>query len=319
MRAFILAGGFATRLWPLTEKRAKPLLPVAGKPLITHLIDGIPKDMHVTVSTNAAFAEGFTAWTRGLQRNVSLAVERTTHDGEKLGALGALSAWVREEKIDDDILLLTGDNYLGFSLHDFLSRFDSSPLIAAHDIGDLAKASAFGTVVMDETDPGRVAAFEEKPKHPKSTLVSAGCAILPRSVLPVLVAFAKTHPDNMGGIFEECVRQGIRVKAFVFTQPWIDIGSFQSYVDAHRLLVGERVILGSRTTETDCTYAGSVSVGEDCRLERSELKDCLVFDRSVVTDCTLRNCVIDDDCMLQGVDLQNQMIRAGTRLILPVE
>ena len=57
MRAFILAGGFATRLWPLTEKRAKPLLPLAGKPMITHIVEGLPKDMPVIVSTNDAFAK----------------------------------------------------------------------------------------------------------------------------------------------------------------------------------------------------------------------------------------------------------------------
>ncbi|MFH0851764.1 MAG: sugar phosphate nucleotidyltransferase, partial [Candidatus Peregrinibacteria bacterium] len=59
MRAFILAGGFATRLWPLTEKRAKPLLPLAGKPLIDHLLEQLPSDLPVTVSINAAFQQSF--------------------------------------------------------------------------------------------------------------------------------------------------------------------------------------------------------------------------------------------------------------------
>ena len=59
MHAFILAGGFATRLWPLTEKRAKPLLPLAGVPLIEYLVQDIPEDIPITISTNAVFKEAF--------------------------------------------------------------------------------------------------------------------------------------------------------------------------------------------------------------------------------------------------------------------
>ncbi len=317
MRAFILAGGFATRLWPLTEKRAKPLLPIAGRPLISHLVESLPKDLPITVSTNAAFAEGFRAWAAALERRVELVVERTANDSQKLGALGALAAWVQEERIDDDVLVLTGDNHLGFRMEDFLARFDTDPLVAAHDIGDLARASAFGTVVLDPLDPPRVAAFEEKPKAPKTTLVSAGCAVLPRAALPVLLEYAALHPDNVGGIFEELLHRGARVEAFVFTEPWIDIGSFQTYLDAHRLLVGAKPVIGAGSSASGCEVQGSVCVGSGCRLERSTLIDCIVFDGCVITDCTLRNCVVDDRCVLSGIDLQNQMLRAGTRLELP--
>jgi GTP:adenosylcobinamide-phosphate guanylyltransferase len=77
MHAFILAGGFATRLWPLTEKRAKPLLPLAGKPLLTHLLEKIPRDIPVTVSTNAAFANGFSEWQKMIDRPTDLIIEGT--------------------------------------------------------------------------------------------------------------------------------------------------------------------------------------------------------------------------------------------------
>ena len=156
MHAFILAGGFATRLWPLTEKRAKPLLPIAGKPIITHLVEKIPAGMPVTVSTNATFADGFKKWMDPapgsgqvpMHQGMELVVEGTQKDDHKLGALGSIAEWVRAEKIDDDLLILTGDNYLGFSLDDFLRAFDGHPLLAAHDIGDLERAKAFGTVIV---------------------------------------------------------------------------------------------------------------------------------------------------------------------------
>lgn len=315
MHAFILAGGFATRLWPLTEHRAKPLLPLAGKPLITHLLEKIPAGMPVTVSTNAAFEEGFRAWEKTLaRRDVDLAVEGTRRDDHKLGALGALALWIRSEKIDADLLVLTGDNYLGFSLEEFIGAYeDGVPLLAAHDIGDVSKASAFGTVIPRADDPERVAAFEEKPKEPKTTLVSAGCAILPRATLPVLVAYAEKHPDNVGGIFEEFLRRGMPVGCFVFTEPWMDIGSFSSYLDAHRLLVSEPRVEAGAVCE-DSRLLGAVTVGKRCVIRGSELRDCMIFDGATIENCALCGCVIDEGCMLRGIDLSGKMLRAGTRL-----
>ena len=149
MHAFILAGGFATRLWPLTEKRAKPLLPIAGKPIITHLVEKIPAEIPVTVSTNAAFGDVFNEWKDDLHRaNLEIVVEGTKHDDEKLGALGAVAEWITEHSIKEDVLLLTGDNYLGFHMQKFLESYrEGIPLLAAYDIKDLKKASAFGTVI----------------------------------------------------------------------------------------------------------------------------------------------------------------------------
>jgi glucose-1-phosphate thymidylyltransferase len=316
MRAFILAGGFATRLWPLTEKRPKPMLPLKGKPIISLLMEGIPEDLPVTVSTNAAFEKDFRMWMSGLHRqHVHLIVEGTLKDDHKLGALGALAQWIKAEGIDDDILVLTGDNFLGFSLDHFIEKFRGNPLLAAHDIGDLEKAKAFGTVLVG-SDGVMVTGFEEKPREPKSTLVSAGCAILPRMTLPILLEYAAAHPDNVGGIFEELLRRGIAVDCFTFSERWMDIGAFHSYLDAHRSLVGDHAIIDPSSTMTNCRIEGSVTVDAKCHIEGSELKDCMVFTGCDIRDCTLRNCVIDEGCILKNVDLTGKMVRAGTRLIV---
>lgn len=325
MHAFILAGGFATRLWPLTEKRPKPLLPIAGKPLLTHLIEKLPKDLPVTVSTNAAFADAFHDWLTSLPgHQIDLIIEGTRADDHKLGALGAISAWVTEKHIDDDLLILTGDNYLGFSMENFLSHFKGHPLLAAHDIGDLSKASAFGTVIVNAPNPTpnpnpnpnslQVLSFEEKPKDPKTTLVSTGCVVLPKSTLPILTEYAKHHPDNVGGIFEELLRQKLKVDCFTFTEPWMDIGSFASYLEAHKLLVGEEALIGAGSSLNGSQTTGSVVVGTNSTIISSELTDCMIFDTCHIENSTIRNCVIDSNCVLKGVDLQNQMLRAGTRL-----
>ncbi len=314
MHAFLLAGGFATRLWPLTERRPKPLLPLAGKPMLTHLVEKIPAGIPVTVSTNAAFEETFRAWMAGLGRSeLSLVVEGTTKDDHKLGALGAVAQWIKNEGIDDDLLILTGDNYLGFDLGAFIKTFRGSSLLAAHDIGDREKAKAFGVVV---TDGNRVTSFEEKPKEPRSTLVSTGCVVLPRAALPVLLAFAAVKPDNLGGIFEELLRKNLPVECFTFSEPWMDIGSFGSYLDAHRTLIGDGVIKDATATIEGTAMTGAVSVAKNSVIRQSELTDCMVFDGVTIEDCTLKNCVIDDGCALKGLDLSGQMLRAGTVLKL---
>ncbi len=220
MQTFILAGGFATRLWPLTESRAKPLLTLAGKPILTYAVEAVPQDMRITVSTNAAFADDFHAWQKTLKRgNVSISIEDAGHEDQKLGALGAVAKWIREEKIDDDVLLLAGDNFAACDMPSFLKLFRGNPLVAGHDIGSKDAATQFGTILTKEESGSAlqtVTSFEEKPAHPKSTIVGTGWWVLPRAVLPVLAEYAAKHPDNVGGVFEEFLRRTIPVDCFIF-------------------------------------------------------------------------------------------------------
>lgn len=316
MHAFILAGGFATRLWPLTERRAKPLLPLAGKPILTHLVENIPADLSITVSTNSAFAEGFQEWAKSLDRkNISIRIEQTKSDDEKLGALGAVSDWLQKESINDDVLLLTGDNYLGFSIKDFLAAAKPDrTLLAAYDIKDLKAASAFGTVILKQGTKD-IEAFEEKPKEPKSSLISTGCSYLPKAILPMLIEHAKTHPDNVGGLFEALLKQHIPVDCFTFGEPWFDIGSFEAYLEATKMLVSENVIREGDAVTDESQFHGSVVLGKNSTVRNSTLTDTVLFQNCTIEDCILERCIIDDDCVLKGVDLSDKMLRKGTILI----
>lgn len=315
MRAFILAGGFATRLWPLTEKRAKPLLPLAGKPLIDHLLGQLPADLPVTVSINAAFEKSFEHWKLdGKHTGVEILVEQSHKDTEKLGALGAVAQWITQRSITEDVLLLTGDNYFGFSIQGFLGQYTPGlPLIAAHDLKDLDRAQGFGTIV-PSPDGRHVAAFEEKPLEPQSTLVSTGLSILPAAHLPVVMEYAKAKPDNVGGIFEEFLRRGIPVEFRAFSEPWFDIGSFDAYLEATRALVGDRVLLGHNAACTETGTEGSVVLGNHSVVRHSTLRNVILFEHCTVENCVLVDCILDDHCALRGIDLSAQMLREGTIL-----
>lgn len=313
MHAFILAGGFATRLWPLTEQRAKPLLPLAGKPLLSHIVEKIPQDIPITVSTNSAFEESIQGWSKE-HPTVHVRIEQTRSDDEKLGTLGATGQWIEQEKIDDDVLLLTGDNYFGFDMKAFIDRFSGRALVAAYDIGDRSKASAFGTIILND-DQKTIKAFEEKPKEPKSSLVSTGASILPRHTLPILREYAKVKPDNVGGIFEELLRHGAVIESFTFHEPWFDIGSFDAYLDATRTLVRNSIHIPPSSSISESKTEGSIVCGEDCTIQKSTLTDVVLFDRCSIEDCILEHCIIDNDCVLKGIDLTGKMLRAGTRLV----
>jgi len=321
MHAFILAGGFATRLWPLTEKRAKPLLPLAGIPLIEYLVRDIPEDVPVTISTNATFKEAFEDWAKDFGRsNVEILIEDVKSDDQKLGALGATAQWITDAQIDDDVLLLTGDNYCGFSFDAFLeAATPDTTLIAVHDIGDLEKAKAFGTVIVENSQLATrnsqlVSAFEEKPKSPKTTLVNTGCSLLPKSTLPFLVEYAKEHPDNVGGIFEELLHKGKQIECFSFTEPWFDIGSFDAYIEATKELVGDAVITEEGARFERSKRNGSVVIGSHSQVIDSDLTDVVIFENCVIEDCVLSNCVLDKGCKLKGIDLTGKMLREGTIL-----
>jgi len=315
MRAFILAGGFATRLWPLTESRAKPLLPLAGKPMLSHIVEKIPSGIPVIVSTNAAFGEGFQEWKKTLERSdVEIAIEQTTHDDQKLGTNGAVAQWITASSLKEDLLLITGDNYLGFSIEAFVKAATSgTPLLAAYDLKDLKQASKFGTVI---TDGGKkVIGFEEKPEEPKTTLVSTGCYLIPAACLQILVEYAEDHPDHIGGIFEEFLRRNVGVECFTFHEPWFDIGSFDAYLDATRALVGEACEQAAGVTIENSETSGSVVLGRGSKVRNSTLKDTVLFENCFIDDCILENCILDDDCVVKGVDLTGKMLRAGTRLV----
>ncbi len=315
MQAFVLAGGFATRLWPLTERRAKPLLPLAGAPIIDHLLKHLHWDIPITVSVNASFEESFLKWKEaGRRTNVEIVIEDSQHEDQKLGALGAFAQWIDRYAVQEDVFLLTGDNYCGFSFRDFLSHFTPGiPLVAAHNIGDLERARHFGTIIPD-ADSLHVQAFEEKPAQPRSTLVSTGCSVIPSTHLPVVVEYAKGKPDNIGGLFEEFLRRNIPVEFRAFTEPWFDIGSFEAYLEANRAIVGDKMLQAENTECSNVETHGTVVVGKHSSVRNSTLTDVILFENCSVEDCILENCILDDHCKLTGIDLKGQMLREGTVL-----
>jgi glucose-1-phosphate thymidylyltransferase len=223
MKCLILAGGFGTRLYPLTINKAKALFDYKGKPLISHLVDRIPRDIDILVSTNKRFEADFIKWQQGIGRQVELCLEEVHNSEQKKGAVSALNHWVRQKNITEDLLVIAGDNYFSFDLSLFITAYNGyNMLVAVHDIGDRDKASHFGVVHLNSH---KIISIKEKPASPGTSLIATACYLMPPRVLPHLDRYcAEGRRDNLGNFISYLVTND-EVCAYTFTEGWFDIGT----------------------------------------------------------------------------------------------
>ena len=124
MKCIILAAGYATRLYPLTENFPKPLLPVQNKPILDWLIDDIDTantiDEYIVIS-NHKFAHHFEDWAKNKPQNISILDDGTETNETRLGAVRDIQFAIEAKKLNDDLLVIAGDNLLDFSLKDYIN------------------------------------------------------------------------------------------------------------------------------------------------------------------------------------------------------
>jgi len=226
VKCLVLAGGFGTRLYPLTINKAKPLLEYKGKPILTHIVDKIPQGVDILVSCNRKFEAEFYRWQKALGRQVEICVEDVWTERQRKGAVGSLNFWVSKKNISEDLLVIAGDNYFELHLAEFISAYDGkNALVAVYDIGDKKKASHFGVVKLDQN---RIIGFDEKPAKAKSSLVATVIYILPPHLFPTLSQYcSEGKRDNLGS-FITYLLDTDTVHAYSFDGLWLDIGSAKS-------------------------------------------------------------------------------------------
>jgi glucose-1-phosphate thymidylyltransferase len=244
MKVLILAAGYATRLYPLTLTRPKPLLEVAGKPMIEHVLDNIapiPDIDRVYVVTNAKFADQFQQWAdhyRATKSKLDFTIinDGSTDDTNKLGAIGDLNLVLDREKVDDDLIVVAGDNLFSESLEQFGSycRTKNAPVLAVYDVGNLEEIKKYNSISI--ADDGRITFFEEKPKEPKSTLTGIALYFYPRASLPLIRQYVAegNNPDQPGRLVQWMYQ---RTPFYTWRVPgiWFDIGSKETLDEANRI------------------------------------------------------------------------------------
>ena len=244
MKVVLLAAGYATRLYPLTLTQPKPLLPVAGKPMIEHVLDNLAPVggiERVYVVTNAKFAGHFQKWADGYRATKSklgftIVNDGSTDDTNKLGAIGDLNLVITREKVDDDLVVVAGDNLFSESLGAYggFCRSKMAPVLGIYDVGSLEQAKKYGVVDLD--GEGRIVRFEEKPKQPASTLIGIALYYYPKNVVPLIKQYITegNNPDQPGRLVQWLYP---RTPVYTWTVPglWYDIGSKETLEEANRI------------------------------------------------------------------------------------
>lgn len=240
MHAIILAAGYATRLYPLTKDKPKPLLDVAGKPIIEHIIrklEQIEAVDRIYVVTNARFEQHFREWLKNFltSKPIEIINDGTTSNEGRLGALGNIHSLINEKNLNDDIIVVAGDNLFELSLadvHNFFKKRKSN-VIVLHDVQDLDLAKQYGIVEVDSNK--LVVNFVEKPINPKSTLASTGIYIFPKKTIELIKKYIAqgNNPDKTGN-FIEWLHKREKVHSYVTEKKWYDIGSPEQLEKANR-------------------------------------------------------------------------------------
>jgi glucose-1-phosphate thymidylyltransferase len=244
MKVIILAAGYATRLYPLTLTQPKPLLPVAGKPMVEYVLDNlapIPGIDRIYVVTNAKFASHFQKWAdsyRSAKAKLDFTIvnDGSTDDTNKFGAIGDLHLVLTREHVEDDVIVVAGDNLFSHDLSDFgrLCREKNAPVLAVYDVGDLEQIKKYNAITIDSA--GRITFFEEKPKQPASTVTGIALYYYPKSILPLIKQYIAegNNPDQPGRLIQWLYP---RVPVYTWKVPglWFDIGSKETLEEANRI------------------------------------------------------------------------------------
>ncbi len=244
MKVIILAAGYATRLYPLTLTKPKPLLPVAGKPMVEHVLDSLAPISgidRVYVVTNAKFAGAFQEWAdhyRATKSKLDFTVvnDGTTDDTNKLGAIGDINFVIQTQNVDDDLIVVAGDNLFSEKLGAFgeLCRKKNAPVLALYDVGDLEQIKKYNAITLD--GDGRITFFEEKPKNPASPLTGIALYYYPKETIPLIRQYIAegNNPDQPGRLVQWLYP---RTPVYTSVVPglWFDIGSKESLEEANTI------------------------------------------------------------------------------------
>ena len=231
MKAILLTAGFATRLYPLTRDRAKPLLDVGGRPVLDYLLDRVLEldglD-EILVVHNGRFADQFEAWAAGHSLSVPMRLinDGAVDDDTKLGAIGDLRLALGSLESDVPLFVGAGDNLIEVDLASYGRRFGedpSQPLMLVREIEGVVPPGRYSEVLLED---GRITRFRREARGPRvPTCLQWGCTSSPR---PLAAGSTSTwadggNPDAPGHLFAWlCEQHGLRGARLIGT--WHDIG-----------------------------------------------------------------------------------------------
>ena len=239
MKALILAAGYATRLYPLTKDRPKPLLTIRKKPIIEYIInklESLEQIDQILIVTNQKFFEQFQGWLDSLPcaKPIKLINDGSINCKDRLGAIGDINLAIKEEKIEDDLLVIAGDNFFNFSLHgfiDFAQERRPRNSIGIYNLNGRTQLSKFGVVQLNGDE--EIIDFQEKPSQPRASLIAMCVYFFPKEKLRLISDYLSQNNDNDApGHYISWLVKSDKVYGYTFEGNWCDIGDIDTYTEA---------------------------------------------------------------------------------------
>jgi glucose-1-phosphate thymidylyltransferase len=241
MKCVLLAAGYATRLYPITKDMPKSLLRVGGKTILEYIlakIDEVHEIDEIILVTNSRFSERFREFVVGYRGKKPICVldDGSSDNEHRLGAVADLVFAIGRKNIDDDVLVLAGDNLFDFSLAGFVRFFEAvnADCITSHV--ELDTSALRKTGVAELNAEGRVLSFEEKPREPKSNHAVPPFYLYRKDTLPLIRTYVASGENvDAPGQFVRWLAAKKPVYAFEFSGRRYDIGSIESYEEVKKI------------------------------------------------------------------------------------
>jgi len=292
MEAIILAGGFGTRLRPFTFTRAKSLLPILNKPMVSYLMAMLPKEVDTVILAVNYRKEQIETYFNENDFGKTIIIN---DEPEPLGTGGAVK--FAEKHITDAFFILYSDIICSLKLSDMLHFHKKKHAVSTISLWPVENVSEFG--VVDIQPDGNITRFVEKPKieDAPSDLINAGTYLLEPQVLDYIATGRLVSMETE--IFPQIIKDTRKFYGYKFKGYWIDVGRIRSYIDVHKLLLEKKKV--EYLSGRDCKIGGElhrscigdhVTVGENTQLESTVVFDHVTIGKHVILD----NCIIGEHC-----------------------
>lgn len=236
MKAIILAAGYATRMYPLTLTQPKALLSVKGRAIIDYIVDQIntlPDVNELIVVSNHKFFAHFDSWKKHHSNSgipITLLDDGSISEDDRLGAIGDIIFTLQVKNIDEDIVVIAGDNYMTYPLLEQYEFFKEkqSPVVCAQRIEDKAELSRFAVATLDPDN--KVLSLVEKPADPPSDVAVFATYFYPKETLPLFKKyFDEGQSPDAPGYFIQWLHKKDDVYAYIMNGECYDIGTIEAY------------------------------------------------------------------------------------------
>lgn len=294
MEAIILAGGFGTRLRPLTYTRAKSLLPILNKPMIAHIIDTLPREIKKVILAVNYKKDQIENYFNENNFDKEIIIN---NESKPLGTGGATK--FAEKHITGRFLVLNSDIICSLKIKNMIEFHKKNKAVTTISLWPVENVSEFG--VVDIKKDGRIVGFVEKPKpeDAPSEFINAGAYCLEPEVLDYIETGRLVSMEKE--IFPKIIKDTGKFFGYKIKGYWMDIGRISSYINIHKFLMEKNKI--NYFKGKNCKIKGILKescIGNNVNIgKNSKIDSTIIYDNTIIGEnVILSNCVIGEKCMI---------------------